>query len=206
MLQFFAFTRLFDLLGSFSCYVYWRFVVLKTLTGFVKTVRIHCFSVTISKLGSCRMFHRYIPSKAPRRFGIFIYTPVCEVLRLHYIQLITITSRETELLEFGGASGSDGGYQVVLVGLPMLDDLPLLFKKDARWTKAVRAAKPESETKWRLLRDELIGLQITVLADGQRLVKIWREVIEKNKLLVEEQEALQRMVSDKRADRQEVEK
>lgn len=94
---------------------------------------------------------------------------------------------------YGGASDSGAGPEHFVVDTTALDDLALLFERDAEWTRDLGAAKPELQKKWGSLRDELSGLHMTVLTDSMGLVTFWDEVIKKTKSLVE---ALQKMVTE----------
>lgn len=75
---------------------------------------------------------------------------------------------------------------MVLVDPPVLDELELLFERDAWWIRDAGAIKPELKKEWELLRDEFPALQMTVPTVSLRVVKFGREVILKNKSLVEE--------------------
>lgn len=77
---------------------------------------------------------------------------------LQKIQFASIKSYKSEWLEFDGAPGLVGGPEVVFVDLSVLDDLELLFERDARRTRDVVTAKPKLQKKWGLLRDGLPGL------------------------------------------------
>lgn len=67
----------------------------------------------------------------------------------------------------------------------MLKDLYLSFERDARWTRNVGAAKPKIQKVRGLLRDTVHSIQMTVLTDSIRLVKVVRDTIRKNRTLVE---------------------
>lgn len=118
---------------------------------------------------------------------------------LQDIQFQNIRSCEAEWLEFGGVSGSGGGPGVVVADPPVLGDLELLFKRDAGWTRDVDAARPELHKQWGLLRDEPPSLQMTAPTDILGIVKFGREIVEKNKVLVEEVKALQIKVTVEKA-------
>lgn len=89
---------------------------------------------------------------------------------------------------------------------PVLDDLELVFKRDAAWTRDVSAAKMELEKNWELFREELSALKMMVPVESVGLLKFELEVIEENKLLGEGLEALQKTIEDEKAARHGVEK
>lgn len=71
----------------------------------------------------------------------------------------------------------------------------------------LRISVPPNQSYRRIrgLREELPGLQITVLSKSVRLLKFERELIMKNKSIAEELEASQRTVSDEKVARDDVE-
>lgn len=116
-------------------------------------------------------------------------TPGHEASWLQDIQFASSTSFEAEWAEYGGATGSGGGPEVAVVEPPVLHDLNLLFERDAGRTKDAGAAKPRLQKEWRLLMDELPGLQMAVPTDSLGIVNFECEVVKKNKFLVKEVEA-----------------
>lgn len=86
------------------------------------------------------------------------------------------------------------------------ENLDLLLKNDAKWTKDVGAPNPELQKQWVLLSNVLLGLQIMVSTKRLALVKFKRKVIKKYKALVVEVEALKKVITDKKASPESVEK
>lgn len=73
-----------------------------------------------------------------------------EASSLQDIQSASITICEDDWLEFGSVSGLLDGSTVFVVDLPGLEDLQLLFRKNASWKLDVGSAKPEPQKKRRL--------------------------------------------------------
>lgn len=113
---------------------------------------------------------------------------------------------EAEWPDFGGASGFGDGSGVVVVDMLVLSELEVLFERDVGWTRHVGAPKRELQKKWGLFKDELRGLQMTVPTYRLILVKFVRDAIKKNESLVEEVEALPKMVTDEKAEGEGIEK
>lgn len=63
---------------------------------------------------------------------------------IHFASIIIC---ETERLRFGGASGSGGGSEVVLVDPPVLSHLLLLFKRDTGYTRNIGPNELEQQKK-----------------------------------------------------------
>lgn len=122
-----------------------------------------------------------------------------EVRRLGKIKFASFQRFEFEWREFGGVAGLAGGGDVIVVDQSVSDDLELLFARDARCTPDVGALKPELQMEWELLRNEMPGLQTVVRTGSLWLLKFGREVIMKNKSLVEEIGVLQNTVADEQA-------
>lgn len=61
---------------------------------------------------------------------------------LQDIQLPIVTSYEDEWLEYGGAAGSCGAFEVDVVDLAVSGDLELLLERDSKWTANGGPDKP----------------------------------------------------------------
>lgn len=101
--------------------------------------------------------------------------------------------------------GPGGGPDVVIFDLPGLDDLKLLFDRDAGWATDVRTTERELQNEWRLLRDAPSGLQMSVPTASLEHVQLRWEFTKKFELLFEKIRVLQNMVGIKQAARAVVE-
>lgn len=63
--------------------------------------------------------------------GVIVDTPCPEVSWLKDVQFTSIASWEAGWFKYGGASDAGGGFEVVVVYLPVLDELELLFKTES---------------------------------------------------------------------------
>lgn len=112
------------------------------------------------------------------------------------IQLAGVVSCKSEWLKLGGFLSSGDSAEMVIVDLPVLDDLELLFESNVCGPIDVRAVKPEVQKKWGLLRDALLVVQRMVLIKILGLETFGRERIMKNKSLFYRIEILQNTAID----------
>lgn len=128
---------------------------------------------------NCRLFGYYYktcqwldvpPIPANKRFkigsGVIVDFSGLEVRWLQEINFISITIGQFEWLKAGVASVSGNRPEIVIIDPPVLDDLGLLFRRCARYTKDVCTTKPELQKEQGLFKDELPGLESTVPTDS----------------------------------------
>lgn len=121
------------------------------------------------------------------------------------MKLARITIYKLARLESGGASSSGGCSEVVIVDPPWSNGLQVLFKRDADCTGDIDAVKMELQKEW-VLRDEEHSLLKTIRTDSLELVKFQWKGIKRNKLLVEDVEALQNKLAMERQSKKSLKK
>lgn len=117
---------------------------------------------------------------------ITVDVPGQKIWRLEEIQLSSIKGREAEWLNVCGASCVGGGPALVIVELPVIDELNLWFGRDAGWAGDVSTAKAEIQKYWGLLRDVIFWWEMASLID----------ILKKNEVLVKEVRVLENIVGE----------
>lgn len=111
----------------------------------------------------------------------------------------SVKSSKDEWPKFDGVAKSTIGRDVEVVEPPVLDDLELLFERDAGWTQDILAVNCELRWECKLLRGDLPELKLPVPKDILGLVKSGREVIANSKSLADEVLKLQETVTSEQA-------